>query len=149
MGQESTPPLYSGTYERSMDAKNRVAIPAGWTRGEGEEFHVIPHPTEGFLMVMPLAEFDRWEQRIQESNASPADKRRAIRNFYGEARTVTTDKQGRILVPEGHCTRAGLKGDVVFVGGRSRFEIWARDRHGVNVAKDAAVFERVAEEIGL
>ncbi|MDX2079603.1 MAG: hypothetical protein SFU53_02345 [Terrimicrobiaceae bacterium] len=149
MGQESTTPLYSGTYERSMDAKNRVAIPSGWTRGEGEEFHVIPHPTDGFLMVMPLAEFDRWEQRIQESNASSADKRRAIRMFYSEARAVTTDKQGRILVPEGHCTRAGLKGEVVFVGGRSRFEIWAKDRHAASVENDTAVFERVANEIGL
>jgi MraZ protein len=63
--------LYSGTFERSMDAKKRVAVPAPWlTSEEGEIFYVIPHPSEGYLMVMPPSEFDRWEQRIQESAAS-------------------------------------------------------------------------------
>jgi MraZ protein len=108
MSQEAKT-LYSGTFERSMDAKKRVAVPAPWlTRDEGETFHIIPHPAEGYLMVMPAAEFDRWEHRIQESQATPAEKRMAIRKFYSEAHTATTDRQGRILLSEKHCDRAGL-----------------------------------------
>ena len=46
MSQEAKT-LYSGTFERSMDAKKRVAVPAPWlSKDEGEIFHVIPHPAE-------------------------------------------------------------------------------------------------------
>jgi MraZ protein len=149
MSQE-TKALYSGTFERSMDAKKRVAIPASWlTRDEGEIFHIIPHPSEGYLMVMPATEFDRWEQRIQESQATGTEKRMAIRKFYSEAHTATTDKQGRVLLSEKHCERAGLSGEVVFAGARSRFEIWSRERYAAAEAGHAEAYKRVAGAIGL
>jgi MraZ protein len=142
--------LYSGTFERSMDAKKRVAVPAPWlTRADGEVFYVIPHPSEGYLMVMPPSEFDRWEQRIQESAATAAEKRMAIRKFYSEAHTTTTDKQGRILLSDKHCDRAGITNEVIFAGGRSRFEIWSKRRYtDVDVGQSDA-YRRVADTIGL
>ena len=142
--------LYSGTFERSMDAKKRVAVPALWlTRGEGEVFYVIPHPSEGYLMVMPPSEFDRWEQRIQESPATATEKRMAIRKFYSEAHTTTTDKQGRILLSDKHCDRAGITNEVIFAGGRSRFEIWSKRHYtDVDVGRSDA-YRRVADTIGL
>jgi MraZ protein len=142
--------LYSGTFERSMDAKKRVAVPASWlTRGEGELFYVIPHPTEGYLMVMPPSEFDRWEQRIQESPATAAEKRMAIRKFYSEAHTTTTDRQGRILLSDKHCERAGITGEVIFAGGRSRFEIWGKRRYADADVGQSDAYKRVADAIGL
>jgi MraZ protein len=133
-----------------MDAKKRVAVPAGWLReDEGEVLHVAPHPFEGYLMVMPPAEFDSWERKINESAAPPKEKRAAIRQFYGDAHTATTDKQGRIVLTEKHCERAGLTGDVVFVGGRSRFEIWSRDRYAAVQGSQNDAYQRVAEAIGL
>lgn len=149
MAQDATK-LYSGTFERSMDAKKRVAVPASWlSRAEGEVFHVIPHPAEGYLMVMPTGEFERWEQKINESVASPAERRMAIRKFYSEAHGATTDKQGRIVLCEKHCERAGLTGEVIFAGGGSRFEIWSRERHEAAETGQTAVYERVAAAIGL
>ena len=150
MEQESTKPtIYSGTFERSLDAKNRVAIPSGWVSGEGEEFFVIPHPTEGYLMVMPTEEFHRTEQRIQQSEATPANKRKMSRKFFGASRKVTTDKQGRVLLHDEHCVGAGLKDGAVFIGTGSRFEIWAKARHEVTAAEDEEIYQQMAEAIGL
>ncbi len=151
MGQESTKTtLYSGTFERSLDAKKRVAIPSAWISGEGEEFHVIPHPNEGYLMVMGREELGRWEQRFQDSpTLTPAQKRAAIRMFYGDAHSVTTDKQGRILLPDKHCERAGLNGEVVFIGAQSRFEIWSKDRHEATSQGALDIYRGAAEAIGL
>jgi MraZ protein len=149
MSQEATT-LYSGTFERSMDAKKRVAVPAPWlSSGEGEVFHIVPHPSDGYLMVMPPAEFDRWEQRIQESPATAAEKRMAIRKFYSEAHSATADKQGRLLLSDKHCERAGLSGEVIFVGGRSRFEIWSREGYAASEAGHSDAYRRVADAIGL
>jgi MraZ protein len=142
--------LYSGTFERSMDAKKRVAVPAPWlTREEGEVFYVIPHPSEGYLMVMPPSEFDLWEQRIQESPSSAKEKRMAIRKFYSEAHTTTTDKQGRILLSDKHCDRAGITNEVIFAGGRSRFEIWSKRRYIDADVGQSDAYRRVADTIGL
>ena len=142
--------LYSGTFERSMDAKKRVAVPASWlARDEGELFYIIPHPVEGYLMVMPTSEFDRWEQRIQESQATASEKRMAIRKFYSEAHTTTTDKQGRILLSDKHCERAGITAEIVFTGGRSRFEIWSKERYTAIDVGHSDAYRRVAGAIGL
>lgn len=151
MGQESTKStLYSGTFERSLDAKKRVAIPSAWIPDEGQEFHVIPHPNDGYLMVMGREELARWEQRFQESpTLTPVQKRTAIRMFYGDAHAVTTDKQGRILLPEKHCERAGLNGEVIFIGAQSRFEIWSKDRYEANSQGNLDVYRGAADAIGL
>jgi len=149
MGQDTTT-LFSGTFERSMDAKKRVAVPAPWlSNGEGEAFHVIPHPSEGYLIVMPPAEFVQTEQKFEASSLPPDKKRKAIRQFYGAARLVATDSQGRILLSEEHCTKANLSGDIVFVGSRSRFEIWNADRYAQTSAEDSTIYQEAANSIGL
>ena len=141
--------LYSGTFERSVDAKHRVAVPASWLSQEDEVFHVSPHPSEPYLMVMPDRELARWEERIEESALPPAQKRMAIRKFYGNAHAVSADKQGRILLNERHCERAGIRGEVVFLGGRSRFEIWSREAYEASEAVQSDAYRRAAEAIGL
>lgn len=131
-----------------MDAKKRVAVPASWLReAEGDVLHVVPHPTDGYLMVMPPAEFNSWEAKINAWDASPAEKRSVIRKFYSEAHSVTTDKQGRIVLLDKHCERAGLSGsgDIVFMGVGSRFEIWSKDRFHAADPEETATYERFSK----
>lgn len=142
-------PFYSGTYERAIDAKNRVAVPSSWVKDSDVDFYVIPHPQDGYLMVMPPEEFHSTEQRIMASGASAQEKRQAIRRFFSEAHKVSTDKQGRILVPESHAVAADLKADIVFVGAGRRFEIWSKQRHEADVSANTGIYQRVAVEIGL
>ena len=60
-------------------------------------------------------------------SATATEKRMAIRKFYSEAHTTTTDKQGRILLSDKHCDRAGITNEVIFAGGRSRSRSGASD----------------------
>jgi MraZ protein len=142
--------VYSGTFERSMDAKNRLTIPAKWLSSAGEnEFQSIPNPKNEFLILMPPEEFASIERRIEATSRTPMEKRKAIRQFYGLAQSVSVDKQGRVLLPDDHCRKVGLSTDVVLIGSKSRFEIWNRDRWLQTQQIDLAVYEAVAEEIGL
>ena len=143
------PISYAGTFERSMDAKNRVTIPAGWLNGDPEEFHTIPAPSGDCLIVMPREEFDSIEASIKQRDIPAALQRKAIRQFYGQARAVSPDSQGRILLPEEHCEALGLKGEIVLVAGRSRFEIWNAKRWAVVSAEETSAYHEVAEMIGL
>lgn len=104
---------------------------------------------EGYLMVMGREELANWKKVFQDLPMTPQERRMAIREISSEAHAVTTDKQGRILLPESHCEEAGLSGEVVFVGAESRFEIWAKDRHDANRAASREIFKRAAELSGL
>jgi MraZ protein len=140
---------YAGTFERSMDAKNRVTIPAAWLNGGPDDFHAIPHPSGDFLMVMPPEEFDSVESSIKQSGIPATEQRKAIRHFYSQARLVGADSNGRILLPEEQCETLKLKGDIVLVGGRSRFEIWNAERWAAVSATESESYLKVAEMIGL
>ena len=140
---------YAGTFDRSMDAKNRVTVPAAWLNGGPDEFHAIPSPSGDCLMVMPPEEFNAWENRFRESPASRDEQRKAIRQFYSRARSVSVDSQGRILLPEEQCEALALNGEIVMVGGRSRFEIWNPKRWAAVSSEETGVYNQVAEMIGL
>jgi MraZ protein len=132
-----------------MDAKNRVTVPACWLDGGEEEFHAIPSPVGDCLMVMPPEEFDSWEDRIKQSGL-PADvQRKAIRHFYSQARAISADSQGRILISEEQCEVLGLKGDVVLVGLRSRFEIWNTKGRDAVAPEETTAYQQAADLIGL
>lgn len=143
------PISYAGTFERSMDAKNRVTIPAAWLNGGPDEFHAIPHPSGDFLMVMPPEEFDSIETNIKQSGIPSDMQRKAIRQFYSQARAVGADSNGRVLLADEQCDALKLKGDVVLVGGRSRFEIWNAKRWAAVRAVESDSYRKVAEMIGL
>ncbi|MCE9543127.1 MAG: hypothetical protein K8R38_06375 [Verrucomicrobia bacterium] len=143
------PISYAGTFERSMDVKNRVTIPAAWLNGGPNAFHAIPGPTGDCLIVMPPEEFDSIESRIEQSGAPAPERRKAIRQFYSQARAISADSNGRILLPDDHCDSVKLKGEVVLVGGRSRFEIWNAKRWAAVSAEESSSYRQVAELIGL
>ncbi len=140
---------YAGTFERVMDAKHRVTIPAAWLGKGANEFHAIPNPEGECLIIMPPGEFNEIEARINQSAASPIKRRKAIRQFYSQARAVAADAQGRILFPDEQCSTLKLSGDVVLVGSRSRFEIWNSKRWSVVANEEHSSFREVAGLIGL
>jgi len=141
--------IYAGTFERVMDGKHRVTIPAAWLGKGCNEFHVIPNPTEDCLIVMPPDEFNAVEDRINESTAMPAEKRKAIRQFYSRARAITADAQGRILFSEEQCRILQLSAEVILVGGRSRFEVWNSECWTAVSQEEHNSFRNVATLIGL
>jgi MraZ protein len=143
--------IYSGSFERTLDNKNRITIPASWVSQGVSEFQVVPNhkPDEPFLIVLPPAEFARMEAKIEALDQPASIKRKAIRSFYSAARAVSADKQGRILLPDDYCRLAGLAGEVMLLGGKSRFEIWSSDRWRAACNDDLPVFQTIADQIGL
>jgi len=132
-----------------MDAKNRVTVPSEWLEREEERFYAVPSADGKYLIVMPPAVFDRVEEQFADSGAPPQEIRKTIRQFYSAAHALQTDKQGRVLLPEEHCKRVGLHGEVMVVGSRSRFEIWSLTRWTETSGEDEATYQKVAEMIGL
>ena len=143
-------PIFAGEFRHAMDAKNRVTIPSRWRQGEIDEFFAIPNPGGGFLMVMPPGEFKRLAEKVErDEGLQAAERRKLIRQFSSRAQHVTSDKQGRIVLPDEQCKLLNLRSEVVLVGNYSRFEIWNPEVWQRTMEEDAQSFTYLLERVGI
>lgn len=142
--------FYAGEFRHSIDEKNRITIPSRWRRDGAEEFVILPEANDQFLLVMPPEEFSRMSAAIEnDGNVSPRDRRVFFRQLHARAQHGAADRQGRLVLPEELCQRAGLKGEVALVGGRGRFEIWNLGRWKRAHQDETPTYQHVANVVGL
>ena len=84
--------MFKSTYYHSLDAKNRVFIPAKFRDDLGEEF-VIFKGSEKCLYVYTKEGFEKLSQQFMETN-----NRAVQRAFFSQVVDMTADKQGRITL---------------------------------------------------
>ena len=150
MDTQPSHPIFAGEFRHAIDAKNRVTIPARWRSGEVDEFFAVPNQENGCLMVMPTAVAHEVAARAKsDPRFSAQDVQRFIRQFYSRAQHLTTDKQGRIILPEEHCRQLGLKGEVILVGSHSRFEVWSPGAWQKIREEDAPTFQHMLGVLGI
>ena len=146
----SSSPFYAGEFRHAIDEKNRITIPSRW-RGDGtEEFIILPEANHQFLMVMSPEEFSRMTAAAEANpQVSARDRRIFFRQLHSRAEHGSSDRQGRLVLPEDLCKKVGLKGEVALVGGRGRFEIWNLARWKEADAKETGTYQHVANVLGL
>lgn len=142
--------FFAGEFRHSIDEKNRITIPSWW-RGDGaQDFIILPEPQGQFLLVMSPEEFARMSAQAEaNSTLSARDRRVFSRQLHSRAEHGSSDKQGRLVLPEAHCRELGLKGEVALVGGRGRFEIWNLQKWKRAHEEETATYQHVANVIGL
>jgi transcriptional regulator MraZ len=143
--------FYAGEFRHQIDDKNRVTIPARWRRhGAVDEFLMVPESSGQFLLVMPPDEFERIGAAAEKIEGfSARDVRAYLRQLHAQAQHGSSDKQGRLLLPDDLCKKLELKGEVALVGGRGRFEIWNLARRQRAHADEHPTYQAVANMLGL
>ncbi|MGF1656118.1 MAG: division/cell wall cluster transcriptional repressor MraZ [Verrucomicrobiales bacterium] len=142
--------IYTGDFCHALDVKKRVTVPARWRTSEVDVFYTVPSPKGTCLRVFPPHEMSRIREEVRSSKDIPAKERSVFeRFFFSEAQHVTTDKQGRILLPEKHCTHCNLKEEVMLIGADSKFEIWNPELWRATLVDSEPVYGAVSERIGL
>jgi MraZ protein len=115
-----------GSYEHSVDDKNRLVLPAGYRSRLADGAYL--GPLDGYLGLWPAEAFAtvlaRWEDGITLGLVSEE----AYDAFSAATFEVQPDGQGRIVVHRSLRAFAGLAGPVMVVGTRQRVAVWARDR---------------------
>ena len=142
--------FFAGEFRHAIDEKHRITIPSRW-RGDGpEEFIILPEPQHQFLVVMSEEEFSRMSARAEShGSVSARDSRIFLRHLHSRAEHGTSDRQGRLVLPEDMCRTLGLKGEVALVGNRGRFEIWNLQKWKRAHEEETATYQHVANVIGL
>ena len=114
-----------GEYQHTIDAKNRVIVPAKFREDLGSLFY-ITKGLDGCLFVLSRK---GWEQLQAKIDAMPLSKSRGLqRFFFAGAAEAEPDKQGRILIPQKLRKYAELEKDVTFIGTSTRAEIWSTEK---------------------
>jgi len=142
-------PCYNARYDNTVDEKRRVQIPAKWRAGQAEtEFMLVLWPNgtqkDACLMVLPPPAAEALKTKIKALNFGDPQAE-ALRRFLGrKSDTVTSDKSGRITLPDPMAKAIGLEKDAVLVGMFDRFQIWnPRTFEEVIAAEDALATEAI------
>ena len=127
--------VFTGTYEHSIDTKNRLAIPAE-VRSQikrslkvGKDSTINLYVTLGVGGALCLYTEQGYEKRAEDLDDSEMDAEELLeyeRMFYSLSKLVELDKQGRVTLPGDLLTRSGLGTDVVLIGVKDHLEV--RDR---------------------
>jgi MraZ protein len=136
-----------GTYEHTIDDKNRLTLPAKFRQSFAEGVVV----TRGLDGCLSAYRREDWA-RLVESRLAPLDpfskEARQIQRFlFSGAAEADLDKQGRVMVPAPLLEHAKLGRDVVVAGVRDHLEIWDRDAWRRELAEVEGSAEDVAERL--
>jgi MraZ protein len=142
--------LLTGTYPRTLDEKQRLAIPKrlrdALSQGSQEPRVLFAAPgTDGSLALYTEESFTQLGQQLAANSPTGQDVRAFSRLFYAQAQPLDVDGQGRVRIPVELVKLAGLDKDVVLVGVRDHLELWDRPRWESYLASQQGQYDQLAE----
>ena len=113
-----------GQSKHNIDSKGRIIIPNKFRDSLGETF-ILTQGLDNCISVYPMEE---WEIKEKALEALPeAQGRKIKRFFFANAEEVSSDSQGRIIIPSRLREYAGLKKEVYITGAGNKAEIWSAE----------------------
>ncbi len=119
---------FFGQYQRGLDKKGRVILPARFRELLGDDRIFITKGIEKHLLLMPVEEYEHRRREMDRLSETSSQARRFKRRFFANTEEVRPDGMGRINIPAFLREYAGLKNDIVFAGVDSYIEIWDAER---------------------
>ena len=148
--------MLSGEYSHSLDAKNRVSVPAKLRDELGEDFMIVRSVRGNCLRFYSAT---AWREYIEPLKKLPRKVAEDTFWFlYRDAAQVTPDSLGRVLIPNGLLEFAGIapkaeegsNRGLVIVGCGDFGEIWSEQNYDKRVSEiDVDAIRRALEESGL
>jgi MraZ protein len=122
--------LFVGAFERQLDDKGRLALPATFRVRLGDHCYLAKGP-DGSVNVVPAHTFEAEAERMAERVQTGEVSRNELRALAASAVLVNLDKQGRVNLDEALRTYAALPspGPVMVAGSFDRLEIWSLARY--------------------
>jgi MraZ protein len=138
--------LLTGTFERTLDEKLRLALPRALREllvGQGQL--ILTPGTDGSLALFPQRAFADLTAKLAARSPTSQDVRAFSRLLYAQSQAVEIDSQGRIRLPSELARLAGLEGEVIMLGVGDRVELWNRVRWEAYLADLQPRYDQLAE----
>ncbi len=137
-------PCYNSCFENIVDEKRRVQVPSNWRKGQSEtEFMLIlwlsGSQKDACLMVLPPPAAQKLRERMTSMPFGDSQAE-ALRRYLGrKSHMVTSDKSGRITLPEHMAKAVAIEKKAVLVGMFDRFQMWSPERFSAISESDDAL----------
>ena len=122
--------ILTGTYERNLDAKGRLSLPAPVRKELSDRVYVLPAPDVDALYVFSDSEYEKWVMGLFEKRGGFDSRKREdqalMRKINAMATPMDIDSASRIGLTDALRGKAGLDREVTVVGNFDHLEIWDR-----------------------
>lgn len=139
----------TGTYLRTIDEKQRLAVPKRlrdeMLGSDLAELYIAPEVDRSLSLFAPNLFAER-AQRLVESSSGRSNVRNYLRLYYSQAERVDVDNQGRIRIPERLVEYGGIQQEVVLLGVHDHLEIWDKSAWREFFAEQSPAFDELARE---
>ncbi len=114
-----------GRYEHTVDAKNRMFVPAKFKEALGASFKVTYNDFNKCILVYSDEEWEKYENKISQLPSLQFED--FIRTIYSNTVDVQVDSQGRIVIPQFLKDKVDIQKNVIVMGVGSHLEIWSQE----------------------
>jgi MraZ protein len=133
--------LFTGTYELTIDNKNRLSIPAGVRSAmdpekDGTRFYLVPGSRRGTLGLYGDRYYEAYSEQYHASLPPAQEKEDFEDLFYSMAAVLDVDRQGRVVLPQRLLEFGGIAGPVTLTGARDHLVLWNRKDHEAFLAEN-------------
>lgn len=116
--------MFFGQYQYALDSKARLTIPSKFREISAPALVVTRHPVESCLIAMPMAEWTRFTDKLNNLPFVDTDSAHLRRMLYSAAEDLKLDGQGRVLLTQRLREYAHIDAEVLVVGLGTHMEIW-------------------------
>jgi MraZ protein len=139
---------FRGHYQHSLDAKNRLSIPARF-RAAFASGVVLAKDPETCVAIWPPERHELiLERALGDLNPMSKQYKAVSRYYQGNSFDLELDSAGRVTVPAKLLEYAGLEREVMVVGVGDHLEVWDQDAWDKHQSALDAEIEEVTEQLG-
>jgi MraZ protein len=138
---------FRGQYEHSLDAKDRLTVPARFRAALSEGIVLVAGLDPCVQLFTPQG-YEAFSQKfLGELNPLSKKGRAMTLRFNASAADEGLDSAGRVRIARHLIEHAGLQGACMVVGAHDHLEVWNPDRWAAYYAEIDEQAERMAEEL--
>ncbi len=135
-----------GQNTHTVDPKGRVNIPIKFREKLGDTFYLVKS-TDQCLDVFPAPAWEELQRKIQAASQFNKAIKEYQRIFISSAVESSTDRQGRVLIPQNLREFAGIEKEIMIAGLGERLEIWSLEKWNALYVNEAFELDAIAEEL--
>ena len=117
---------FHGTFEHSLDAKNRLTVPAKFRAALAGKVFLVRGVDPCISVYPELTYTTLTEAALEGMNPFSTQARELKRLFHSTATDTELDSAGRVMLTSRHLEHAGIDREVVITGAGDCLELWDR-----------------------
>ena len=133
--------LFFSEQTNRVDKKGRVSVPAQFRSALGEALNLGVAAFPAFSLdkkaidVWPVSRLEQLQESLDRNyDRFSEDQKSLALLIFAEARQLTFDDTGRVMLPKPLLDTAAISEEALFVGQGRTFQVWTPDRYAPHKA---------------